>query len=387
MRLRSENGSTPLAAWYKASRRTAKYHLADRFGMRIKPLKLRLALCDRCNAKCIMCDIWKQVDNTAPSLPEEITVNEIDTMLRVNERFFSKLRHVALTGGEPTLRQDLVEIFRVFTERLPQITMSMNTNGFSTKKTLRMVEQVLEFRKKLTVMVSLDGIGSGHDLVRGVKNVYRHCEATVDGLIELRKRFKGLKLEINHCMTAVNYEECEKVFHFCEERNLYFNPIYVITGQLYHNEGTDLELGAEARSHLMKVIDLMRRSDPSLQLREVIDQLQGKKRDFDCWAGRTQFFIEENCDVFPNGGCPSSYKIGNLRDFGFDFSRLLDTADGRRILDTAKQCRQCRLSCETMTTLNFPEALEGLRRSREPLPEAGDIQREELQGALAGSRS
>lgn len=384
MRLKAQSDhDSDVSGWLNAARRTAKFHLADRMGLRVKPLKLRLAVTDRCNAKCIMCNIWKQVDNTAPSLPEEITIEEIDKMMTVNKRFFSELRHVAITGGEPTLRRDLVDIFRTFTKHLPRVTMSINTNGFSSSKTIEMISQVMEFRKKLTVMISIDGIGEGHDTVRGVKNVYKHCAATIDGLIELRKQKKGLKIEINHCMTSENYGECEKVFNLCKEKGLHFNPIYVIVGQLYHNAEMNLELGAQAREHLMKAVELMRGEDPSLQLREIIEQLQGKERDFDCWAGRTQFFVEENCDVFPNGGCPSWYKMGNLRDFDFDFGRMLDADQAQKTLGRAKKCRMCRLSCETMTTLSFPEALEGYRRSREPLPEADDIHRKELQEAAS----
>ncbi len=376
MRLKTHLRSAPLSAWYRAARRTARYHAAERLGLRVKPLKLRVALTDRCNARCVMCNIWQLVDNTAPSLPEELTVEEMDRMLEVNAGFFSDLRHVALTGGEPTLRRDLVEIVRTFTRRLPGVTMSFNSNGFSTNKLLKMVEEMLTFRKKLTVMISIDGVGQGHDVVRGVRNVFRHCEATVDGLVELRKRHKGLKLEINHCMTAQNVEECERVFEFCRRRDIFFNPIFIVEGQLYHNEGMNVELGARARERLIRVIELMRRSDASLQLREIIEQLQGKPRDFDCWAGRTQFFIEENGDVFPNGGCPSSYKMGNLRDFDFDLVGLLRAHEARQVLAQARQCRLCRLSCETMTTLAFPEALAGLRRSLAPLPEADDIRRE-----------
>lgn len=387
MRLQTGNSGFDFAAWYKAARRTARYHAADRLGLRTKPLKLRLALTDRCNAKCEMCDIWKQVDNTAPFLPEEISVEEIDRMLTVNRDFFSNVRHVALTGGEPTLRRDLVDIFRTFTTHLPRITMSFNTNGFSTRKTLRMVEEILDVRRKLTVMVSIDGMGEAHDRVRGVKNVFAHCKKTVEGLIELRSGHKGLKLEINHCLTKDNIDECERVFDWCVELNVMFNPIYVIVGQLYHNEGMDLELGMDGREHLLRVVGLMRRQDPSLQLREIIDQLQGKTRDFDCWAGRTQFFIEENCDVFPNGGCPSSYKMGNLRDFDFDFNRLLDHEQASGVLGDAKKCRLCRLSCETMTTLRFPEALAGWRRSHEPLPEIDDIHRKGLERVPVGAGS
>ncbi len=383
MRLQTLNDTiSPVGSWLNAARRTFKYHAADRLGLRIKPLKLRLAVTDRCNAKCIMCNIWKQVDNNAPSLPEELTTDEICAMLDANSDFFSDLRHVAITGGEPTLRRDLPNLFRTFTEKLPGVTMSVNTNGFTTSKTLAAIEEIMSFRKKLTVMISIDGIGEGHDTVRGVKNVYKHCEATIEGLIELRKKAKGLKIEINHCMTSQNYGECEKVFEFCKERNLHFNPIYVIQGQLYHNAEMNLELGTDARGHLMRAIELMRQKDASLQLREIIEQLQGKTRDFDCWAGRTQFFIEENGDVFPNGGCPSRFRMGNLRDFGMDFGRLLDSEGAQQVLGEARSCRMCRLSCETMTTLTFPEALAGWRRAHEPLPETEDIRRKELEAAL-----
>ena len=59
-----------------------------------------LYITDRCNSKCIMCNIWKMVDNDAPSLADELAVEEIDKILERNSRFFSNLNHVSITGGD-----------------------------------------------------------------------------------------------------------------------------------------------------------------------------------------------------------------------------------------------------------------------------------------------
>src|ERR1043166_2790477 len=99
-------------AYVKAAVRTSKFHALDRFGM-LKPLKLRIGLTNRCNSKCIMCNIWKMVDNDAPWLAEELRAEEIDKILDRNSRFFSNLNHISITGGEPTLRRDFVEIWEV----------------------------------------------------------------------------------------------------------------------------------------------------------------------------------------------------------------------------------------------------------------------------------
>ncbi|MGD8894804.1 MAG: GTP 3',8-cyclase MoaA [Acidobacteriota bacterium] len=78
----------------------------DRFGREIN--YLRLSVIDHCNLRCVYCMPLRGL-SFVPS-PELLTAAEIETVVRAAVGVgFRKFR---LTGGEPTLRPDIVEITR-----------------------------------------------------------------------------------------------------------------------------------------------------------------------------------------------------------------------------------------------------------------------------------
>jgi cyclic pyranopterin phosphate synthase len=86
---------------------------------------LRISLIDRCNMRCVYCmplDGIRFLPN-----PELLTPAEIETVVRAGVRVgFRKFR---LTGGEPTLRQDLVEIVRRIARVEGVQGLAMTTNA------------------------------------------------------------------------------------------------------------------------------------------------------------------------------------------------------------------------------------------------------------------
>jgi cyclic pyranopterin phosphate synthase len=78
----------------------------DRFGREIN--YLRLSVIDHCNLRCVYCMPLRGL-SFIPS-PELLTAAEIETVARAAVSVgFRKFR---LTGGEPTLRPDILEITR-----------------------------------------------------------------------------------------------------------------------------------------------------------------------------------------------------------------------------------------------------------------------------------
>src|SRR5258708_3682005 len=76
----------------------------DRFGREIN--YLRISVIDHCNLRCVYCMPLRGL-SFVPS-PELLTAEEIETVARAAVQVgFHKFR---LTGGEPTLRSDIVEI-------------------------------------------------------------------------------------------------------------------------------------------------------------------------------------------------------------------------------------------------------------------------------------
>jgi MoaA/NifB/PqqE/SkfB family radical SAM enzyme len=372
-RLPSQSGVPPLKKrrvidnYMKALRRTARYHAREVLGLRVKPRKLRISLTNRCNSRCIMCSIWQFQDNNAPSLPGEITPDEISHLAAVNRGFFSDVSHVSITGGEPTLRRDFVEVMKNLAEGFPDRSLSFNTNAFATKKIVGLAESCFDYMKELTVMISLDGMGEAHDTVRGMRNVFAPVIKTIEGLRALRSRKRKIKVEINTVMTNENSDQLRAIYDFCAQNDISFNPISITIGQLYQNQATDdstMRLSDDSRANLLRDLREIAKTDRSLIIGETIRILETQQRDFDCWAGRLIFLIEENCDVFPNGGCPTDFKLGNLRDYDFDMLRLLEAHDAREVLRKARSCRRCQIPCEYMSTLRHAEALSGFRKAR-----------------------
>ncbi|GIW41060.1 MAG: cyclic pyranopterin monophosphate synthase [Candidatus Binatia bacterium] len=95
----------------------------DGFGREID--YLRISLIDHCNLRCVYCMPLNGIQFTPPA--ELLGPDEIERVVRVATRVgFRKFR---LTGGEPTLRSDLVEIVGRIASVPGVADLSMTTNG------------------------------------------------------------------------------------------------------------------------------------------------------------------------------------------------------------------------------------------------------------------
>ncbi|TMB52954.1 MAG: GTP 3',8-cyclase MoaA [Deltaproteobacteria bacterium] len=95
----------------------------DGFGREID--YLRISLTDHCNLRCVYC-MPLAGNHYAPS-PDLLTATEIETVARAAVRVgFRKFR---LTGGEPTLRPDLVEIIARLAAVPGVRDLALTTNG------------------------------------------------------------------------------------------------------------------------------------------------------------------------------------------------------------------------------------------------------------------
>jgi len=94
----------------------------DRFGRKIH--YLRISLTDHCNLRCVYC------------MGEEMTFRPLDEMMQDDEvllltRLFADLGFdkIRLTGGEPTIRANIVDIVRGIAATKGIHSVSMTTNG------------------------------------------------------------------------------------------------------------------------------------------------------------------------------------------------------------------------------------------------------------------
>ncbi|HEY2122595.1 MAG TPA: radical SAM protein, partial [Chthoniobacterales bacterium] len=97
--------------------------MEDRFGHRIS--YLRVSITDRCNERCLYC-MPHELQEWLPRA-EILNFDEITRLVQVaSDLGVTKIR---VTGGEPLVRQNVLEIFRQLGE-LPKINdIGVSTNG------------------------------------------------------------------------------------------------------------------------------------------------------------------------------------------------------------------------------------------------------------------
>jgi len=200
--------------------------MIDRFG---RPLEdLRITLTHVCNFECFFCHMeGEEGDNYILSKEDILLVAKVAKNFDINS--------VKLTGGEPTLRRDLVEIVRGL-KQLGYRDVSMTTNGLLLKN--------LAYKLKLAgldrINVSLHAISrETFKKITGVDafdRVIEGIKSAIDvGLVPVKLNF------------VVNRRNREEVFKFIElSQNLGVNEIHLIElhpvglGKLAFKEHDDL---------------------------------------------------------------------------------------------------------------------------------------------------
>jgi MoaA/NifB/PqqE/SkfB family radical SAM enzyme len=143
----------------------------------------------RCNARCGMCDSWRMKPGT------ELTPVQVE---RVFEKI-GRLDVVRLSGGEPFLREDFLEVAEAVMRASRPKVLHITTNGSYTDRVVSFVERFSKPRK-LSFMVSFDGHRDEHDASRGEQVTYDTAFETVRRLVEMRA--KGVDVSVNHTVIS-----------------------------------------------------------------------------------------------------------------------------------------------------------------------------------------
>ncbi len=145
---------------------------------------INLELSVLCNLRCSMCWWWGEkgiafnlVRDRAPLVTQELSTQEIynvvDQVAKDKPSFY-------LSGGEPFIRKDTVDII----EYIANKGMSVITNNNGTMLTEEKMQRLAKI-KNLTINFSIDGPREVHDRIRG-QGMYDKTTNTIRRLVELR---------------------------------------------------------------------------------------------------------------------------------------------------------------------------------------------------------
>ncbi|WP_407070622.1 GTP 3',8-cyclase MoaA [Pseudarthrobacter phenanthrenivorans] len=103
--------------------------LADRYGRRATDM--RLSLTDKCNLRCTYCMPAEGLEWLAKQAV--MSADEIVRIVRIGVEQLG-VRELRLTGGEPLVRHDLVDIIAALRRNHPALPISMTSNGVGLAK-------------------------------------------------------------------------------------------------------------------------------------------------------------------------------------------------------------------------------------------------------------
>lgn len=164
---------------YEAVNYRLQAFAGGRFASYCVPTFIAFQLTDKCNARCVHCDIWK---NSGPD--DNPTLDQLKTCIRDLRRWLGP-REVTFTGGEALMKPYTIELLD-YSVKLG-LSCELLTNGFwEDQEKIKRVAMTNPAR----ITVSFDGFGKTHDKIRGRDDFYSRTSSTVRTLIETRRQHK-----------------------------------------------------------------------------------------------------------------------------------------------------------------------------------------------------
>jgi MoaA/NifB/PqqE/SkfB family radical SAM enzyme len=117
-----------------------------------------------------------------------------------------------LSGGEPTLREDLPEIIEMFYRNNHITDVNFPTNGILSDRIVQWLKRIRQSCPdcNISISISLDGFGATHDTQRGVESFYRAAAA----LKKIDDEFRDDGHVLKNIATVITKYNVEEVLDF-----------------------------------------------------------------------------------------------------------------------------------------------------------------------------
>ncbi len=315
-----------------------KYKLFHFLGKpQVLPLNITVSVTYRCNSRCKTCNIWKKKAT-------EFSLEEYDKTFRgLGKAPF----WVTISGGEPFLRKDIVEICNsAYRNCRPEI-INIPTNGLLTNEIISKTASIAEkcLHTEIIVNLSIDEIGAKHDEIRGRKGNFKKALDTYYGLKRLP--YRNLTVGIHTVISKFNVDNFNNVCDYL----VGLNPDSYITeiaeervelDTLNSDISPHISTYEKAMEYLIKSIkkrSFSGISNITQSFREeyyqlVIKTLKAKRQIIPCYAGFASAQISPDGSIWPC--CIKAYDMGNLRKNQYNFAKIWFSSKAREIRKSIK---------------------------------------------------
>jgi MoaA/NifB/PqqE/SkfB family radical SAM enzyme len=302
-----------------------------------------------CDARCEMCSNW-----TRGNRKEDMTLEQIDRVF--DSGLWKKIEIANVSGGEPTTRNDLVDLCRVVMDKLPRLRkFGINTTGLTPQRGIPMLTKVAEMCHERGIIfstrVSIDGIGDMHDQVRKVKRGFDKAGQTIEAMRALQQRIP-FNFGISTTIFSMNLDDAENILAWArqEKLDIVFNMVRFTDPMLGNAALAETCKPVGAEEERMRQFFMERvRMDPLLDGQNYIymhyaDMISnGYHRLAPCPFQSQGIMLNPNGDLF---FCENSQVVGNVlrEDAEAIYFRESSQAHRREIRD--QKCPTCLSPCQ-----------------------------------------
>lgn len=333
------------------------------------PATLVHFITERCNARCPFCFVDF---STPPGCPEELSLQEIAL---ITEKLPRTLMNVNITGGEPFVRSDIVEIADLYFTNSSAQSLFITTNGFFTSRIVHFCETIRNKHPEKTLFFSLsiNQIGAKQDALTSVEGMFERSVAT---LAALKAFAPDIKTSVAITISPQNRRDAVALYDYlvnekqigtiqlvvARSAGVYSVPpdeqremsvIYEKLSQSMLRDAKSGLLGEYATDSLRcRILN----AKNALSREKVLAHLTGNGCFHPCQAGSLFGVISANGTVYP---CEIIDKpLGNLRQYSYDLKRLWSSESARESRRWIKTTRcacsyECALSVNILSDFRF----------------------------------
>jgi len=292
----------------------------------------------RCNSKCSMCYVWQNPTQSK----EEVSLGTLN-------RIPSGICHLNLTGGEPTLRHDLIEIVDLLYPKA--MTLEISSNGLLPER----LEPIVKKYPSVKIRFSLEGSESTNNRIRGEKDGY---SKKIEGLFRLKKM--GAKdIGIATVIQDDNDEEVVELFRFAKKHGFEFATSALHNGFQFHKSGNCPYDRLKVAKHIGELAtDMLYGFNVKNWFRAYLNlglmaKVMGHNRMLKCSAATDFAFIDPWSDVYACNVRPD-LEIGNLENQEWD--DIINSQISDEVKNKVANCPQnCWMVGSAKTAMRHPK--------------------------------
>lgn len=275
-----------------------------------------------CNLRCQHCCNDSAVGKSDYLSREEI-FDLVDDLKSIN------VTSMYITGGEPTLHPDFLDIAKYINSR--GMTMVLATNGYDISKQLGIIKENVSH--PAGVFVSLDGLGPVHDEFRGTDKAFSNAVSSIKMLLK-----NNIPVRVSSVIWSKNIDQLEELIKFVKSLGVYhlhFSTLFK-TGRA---ADSDIFINdKQCRQVINKLHRLIKKySDDVFSVSTRRDQVLDSSSDR-CYGGKKILHINSHGQVFPcswaekcvsNNKYGYQWRKGNIRECLSVVSRFQELVDER----------------------------------------------------------